>query len=121
MNNETLLVKLSDPIKRERVLLVEILDYLKKVYDRRLHVEMGYENLYKFMIRELGYSSSQAQRWWEALKLVEWVPEVRTKIEEGLLNITQANQLQQTFGEADNVQVWKDWKREASNTGLGVV
>lgn len=55
---------------------------------------MGYSNLIKFMVQELGYSGSAAYRRYQALKLTSEVPKVKEKIQDGSLNLSKITQME---------------------------
>lgn len=88
-------------VENERKLLMEILEALREVEDRKLHLEMGYSDLYMFAMKELGYSSGAAYRRISAMRLLKTVPEVAPKLESGELGLENASQAQSFFRKED--------------------
>ena len=94
MTDETLLERTKELVKRERQTLLEILECLRKNYSRKLYAGLGYSSLVKYMVHELGYSESAAYRRFQALKLTEELPQVKSLIEQGSLNLSNIGQVQ---------------------------
>ncbi|MBK9294958.1 MAG: HNH endonuclease [Oligoflexia bacterium] len=92
LNNSKLLVQLKNLVSEERKLLSLVLDYLSEVQSRRLYLELGFPSLFEFCVKELNYSESAAQRRISAMRLIKDIPEVKTKIELGNLNLTTLTQ-----------------------------
>ena len=89
-----LLLTLKNLVTTERKTLSDILKHLQTVYDTRLFAKLGYSNLHKYLIKELGYSESAAFRRVQALKLVKEIPSTQKMIENGSLNLSGITQLQ---------------------------
>lgn len=94
VSNHSLVKHLKQLVEQERELQLEILRYLKEIYERRLYLEKGYPSLFAFMTEELAYSEGAAGRRIRAMKLMGEVPEVEAKLESGNLSITVASQIQ---------------------------
>src|SRR6185437_12884564 len=88
--NSELVVELKSLVENERKLLIEILHYLREIEFRKLHLEMGYPDLYEFAMRELGYSSGAAYRRISAMRLLKAVPEIEEKLSSGELSLQNA-------------------------------
>src|SRR5690606_26195659 len=86
--------KLKTLILKEREILAQIIDHLQIVYDRKLFAKMGYSSLYKYLVKEMGYSEGAAYRRISALKLVREIPESKKLIEAGSISLTNATNLQ---------------------------
>lgn len=84
-------------VKRERRILNEILDHLAEVNRRKLFLKFGHPSLLKYCVKELGYSESAAYRRIKALRITQELPEMKKKLEEGALNLTQLCQAQHLF------------------------
>ena len=80
--------------KYERDALMELLEHLQEVYDRRLFADFGYSSVIKYLVKELGYSESAAFRRYQALRLTREIPKARKMLENGELNITSASMIQ---------------------------
>lgn len=95
--NQTLLLELKTLVKKEREILGQILELLKEVDRRKLYLDLAYPSLFEFCVDHLGYSESAAYRRIQAMRLVRELPELKTKIEEGKLNISNLSQAQSFF------------------------
>lgn len=83
--------------ENERQLTLEVIELLREIQTRRLHLKRGYSSLHEFCVKELKYSDGSAFRRIKAMKLVEEMPEVGDSIQSGSLNLTIASQLQSAF------------------------
>ncbi len=84
-------------VERERQTLTEILHYIREIADRRLYLARGHSSLFAFLMGEMGYSESAAQRRILAMRLIKEVPEVKKKIETGKISLSVASQMQSYF------------------------
>jgi len=88
LKDRDLLMKTKVLVKKERLLLENILLHLQEIHRRRLYADLGYSNLFKYLVRELHYSEGAAARRVQALKLIQKVPEAKDMIKRGDLNLT---------------------------------
>ncbi len=86
-------------VKEERHLLSKILKSLKEVERRKLFSDLGYRSLFEYAVKELGYSEGQAGRRIQAMRLINEIPEVEEKIENGSLSLSNISQAQSFFRE----------------------
>jgi 5-methylcytosine-specific restriction endonuclease McrA len=101
ISNDELLEQLKARVENERKLLMEILYALREVEARKLHLEVGYPDLYEFAMKELGYSSGAAYRRISAMRLLQAVPDVALRLESGELGLENASQAQSFFRKED--------------------
>ncbi|OFZ17306.1 MAG: hypothetical protein A2X86_02310 [Bdellovibrionales bacterium GWA2_49_15] len=94
--------KLLTLVKQERVLLTQILDHLAEINRGKLFLEFKCDSLLKYCIQELGYSESAAYRRIKALRITEEIPETKTAIQNGELNLSQLSMAQGLFESARN-------------------
>ena len=80
--------------QNEKAATLILLDYLAEVELRRLFAERAYSSLFEFVVRELGYSESQASERISAMRLIREVVEVKDLIQTGDLTLTTASQIQ---------------------------
>jgi hypothetical protein len=92
--SKDLLNKTKKLVQLERKTLSQILDHLKEVQRRRAYCPMGYSNLMKYMIKELGYSESASFRRIQALKLTKENPVAASMIQSGEINLSQITMVQ---------------------------
>lgn len=101
VSNDKLISELKLRVENERKLLMEILHALREVEIRKLHLEMGYPDLYEFAMKELGYSAGAAYRRISAMRLLQAMPEIAPRLENGELGIENASQAQSFFRKED--------------------
>ena len=120
-DNDSLLKDLKAHVFEERKILNLILHHLKEVEARKLHLEMGYPNLYAFCTKELGYSEASSHRRISAMRLMREIPEVEEKIRDGALNLSVISQAQSFFRKKkeENVALDRD-ERERFSTSLQI-
>jgi 5-methylcytosine-specific restriction endonuclease McrA len=101
ISNNKLISELKLRVENERKLLMEVLHALREVEIRKLHLAMGYPDLYEFAMKELGYSSGAAYRRISAMKLLHAVPEIAPQLASGELGLENASQAQSFFRKED--------------------
>jgi 5-methylcytosine-specific restriction endonuclease McrA len=101
ITNDELLQKLKTQVENERKLLMEILECLREVENRKLHLELGYPDLYMFAMKELGYTSGAAYRRISAMRLLKSLPDIAPRLESGELGLENASQAQSFFRKED--------------------
>jgi len=94
LSNQHLISDLKGLVVQERELLTQLLHYLREVQQRRLYLGVGYGSLYSFVREELGYSEAAAVRRIQAMRLIQELPEVETKISSGEISLSVASRLQ---------------------------
>jgi len=80
--------------QKEKDATITLLEYLAEIERRRLFAERAYSSLFEFVVRELGYSESQASERISAMRLIREVVEVKDLIQTGDLTLTTASQIQ---------------------------
>lgn len=73
--------------KQERELLTEVLHHLAEVDRRRLFSKLQFTSLFDYAVKELGYSEDQAYRRISAARLLNQLPEIEHKIQDGSLTL----------------------------------
>ncbi len=99
ISNEELNLRLEKIARTERKITHIILLHINEVDSRGLHLKMGFESLYSYLVKALHYSESAAYRRIQAARLLRTVPEVAEKIESGTLNLSQLTQVQKCLKE----------------------
>jgi hypothetical protein len=100
-SNDELIRTLKLQVENERKILMDILYSLKEVEERKLHLELGFTDLYTFAMKELGYTAGAAHRRISAMRLLKTVPELAPKLESGELGLENASQAQVFFRKED--------------------
>ncbi len=73
---------------RERKIRLTVLFYLREIDKRRLYLPLGYNSLFEFCTRHLGYSRSSAYRRIEAARCIGRFPEAAVMLLTGELNLS---------------------------------
>ena len=94
LSNSALVAKLRELVSRERMLVSEVLQYLREVEERKLFLDFGFSSLFAFCVGELGYSEPEAQLRIQSMRLIRVAPEVAEKIENGNLSMSVAAKIQ---------------------------
>ena len=92
LTDETLLKDISLLVEKERTLNTRILWHLKEIDRRKLYVELKCSSLFDYCVKILKYSEGQSSRRVSGCRLLQDLPELAGKIEDGSLNLTQLNQ-----------------------------
>ena len=95
--DHVLLARTRQLVDRERHLHVEIIDHLREIEDRDLHLARGFSTLFDYAVNELGYSNGAAWRRTLAMRLCRRMPDVRERLRNGSLTLSTAAQLQSAF------------------------
>lgn len=82
---------------REREIMTRVLWHLREIDRRKLYTEKSCGSLFEYCVKVLKYSEAQASRRVTASRLLQEVPEVAKKIEDGQLKLSQLNQLKYFF------------------------
>lgn len=94
LNDKILLESTKKLSAEERKITADILNHLREIEFRRLHLELGYSSLFEYCLRELKYSESQAYRRVSAMRLIRDLPEIENKIKDGSLTLSNAAKIQ---------------------------
>ncbi|WP_374080346.1 HNH endonuclease [Bdellovibrio bacteriovorus] len=89
-----LLNRLEKLTRTERKITHLILCHINEVESRRLYAELGFDSMFKYLTKQLGYGEDSAYRRLQAARLLKQVPAVAETLEEGTLNLTQLTQVQ---------------------------
>ena len=89
VSNSELEQKLFHFVAQERKLLHVVLLHIKEVDNRKLYLEKSRSSLYEYLVKDVGYSSSSAQRRIEGARLLREIPELSGSIESGKINLSQ--------------------------------
>ena len=95
--DHVLLARTRQLVDRERHLHLEIVDHLREIEDRDLHLARGFSTLFDYAVTELGYSNGAAWRRTLAMRLCRRMADVRERLKNGSLTLSTAAQLQSAF------------------------
>lgn len=86
--------KFAELVKTERKITYDILLYIQEIDIRSLHLALGYSSLAEYLIKKHHYSEGSAFRRISAMRMLKAVPEMKQKIVEGSLNLSQLSMAQ---------------------------
>ena len=109
-----LLAQTRSLARHEQALQILVLDHLREIEARALHLRRGYSSLFDYAVRELGYSDGAAWRRIKAMRLCSDTPLARERLEDGSLSLSVAAQLQNTFERLDRTAA--GGRRNATST-----
>jgi hypothetical protein len=97
LSNYELEKTLKEKVAQERKLTVEIINLLEEVSARKLHLQRGFSSIHEFCVKELGYSNASAYRRVQAMRVAKDIPEIKSALEEGRLQLANVAQAQTVF------------------------
>lgn len=97
LSDNTLLDKVKGLDQREKEIVVEVIEYLKEIESRKLHLARGYSSLFAFSTEFLSYSEAEAHIRIQAARLTQSLPEVKSLIEAGEISLSVAASAQSHF------------------------
>ena len=100
LKDADLLTQIKGFVQSERDLIINILSHLREIERRRLYCDLGYKSLFDYAVGELRYSEGQAGRRIQAMRLLKDLPELEGKIASGALSLSNVQQAQSFFREA---------------------
>ena len=95
--DQVLLAHTRSLVRHEQALQLAVLDHLREIQARHLHLRLGFSTLFDYAVRELGYSEGAAWRRIKAMRLCAETAGSRERLQDGSLTLSAAAQLQNTF------------------------
>ena len=80
--------------KSERKITHQILLYINEIELRKLFLSEGYNSMFEYLVKKIGYCESAAYRRLSSARLLNELPEISSRVESGSLNLTQLSQVQ---------------------------
>ena len=111
--DQVLLAHTRSLVLHEQALQLAVLDHLREIQARHLHLRLGFSSLFDYAVRELGYSEGAAWRRIKAMRLCTETAGTRERLQDGSLTLSAAAQLQNTF----NLQPARCHRRGAPRLG----
>lgn len=99
-SNEVLVQRTEKLVRTERKITHLFLIHINEIEERKLHLQMGYDGIYSYLTKGLGFSDGAAYRRLQSARLLKQIPAVAEKNEEGLLNLSQLTQVQKCLKNA---------------------
>ncbi|RYZ83086.1 MAG: HNH endonuclease [Proteobacteria bacterium] len=82
-------------VSTERKITYQILRFILEIDSRRLYLEEGFDSVYSFLRGKYKYSERSALRRINAAKLLRQNPHIAAKIQDGRINLSQLDRVQQ--------------------------
>ncbi len=95
--DQVLLAHTRSLVLHEQALQLAVLDHLREIHARHLHLRLGFSSLFDYAVRELGYSEGAAWRRIKAMRLCSETAGSRERLQDGSLSLSAAAQLQNTI------------------------
>ena len=95
--DQVLLAHTRSLVLHEQALALAVLDHLREIHARHLHLRLGFSSLFDYAVRELGYSEGAAWRRIKAMRLCSETAGSRERLQDGSLTLSAAALLQNTF------------------------
>ena len=108
LSDQVLLAQTRELARVEQALQITVLDHLREIDARRLHLRRGYSSLFDYAVRELGYTEASAWRRIKAMRLSADTRGVHGWLQDGSLNLSNAAQLQNAFERCDRSGAGRD-------------
>ena len=96
-----LLAQTRQLARHEQALQILVLDHLREIEARNLHLTRGYGSLFDYVVHELEYTSAAAWRRIKAMRLSTDIGAAGDLLRDGSLNLSNAAQLQNMFERSD--------------------
>jgi hypothetical protein len=96
-SNDQLSNKIKFLSSEDRRITTELIECLREIRSRRIHLQLGYGSLFEYCVKELGFSEGSASRRVSAVNALEEMPEIKAKIESGALTLSNISQAQKYF------------------------
>lgn len=93
-SNDKLILNFENLVRTERKITHVVLLHIAEIEERKIYAELGYDGMYSYLTRGMGYSEGSAYRRLQSARLLKQVPAVAEKIENGSLNLTQLTEVQ---------------------------
>jgi hypothetical protein len=104
LTDSELLKEAKNLVSQEQELLVKVLHHLKEIERRRLFSSLGFNSLFTYAVKQLGYSEDQAQRRISAMRLMRELPQVQEKIQTGQISLTNLCMAQSMFRREEKIR-----------------
>lgn len=95
--NSELIAALDAAVSKEKLVTAEVVAGMAEVYARKLHLELGYASLYRFVRQKYGLSEGSTYRRVSAARLSLKHPEVIGRLKTGELTLCAATEAWKAF------------------------
>ena len=110
--NESIWARTYSARNREREALGDLFELLMEVDRRGLHLERGYDSMFTFLERGLGYDPGSAHRRWMALCAIRKVPEVQEQLKRGGVTLSAVAMTENHLRQVQKLKTVSDHERQ---------
>lgn len=93
MTTKELHAKFTELVKTERKITQEVLHCIQQIDKSKAFAELGYSSLFDYLVQGQKYSEGSAQRRISAARLLQEIPAIEAKVQDGKINLTQLAKL----------------------------
>lgn len=97
ISNLELTTRLEKLVHSERKITHVILIHILEIESRRIYAELGFDGMFSYLTKGLGYSESAAYRRLQSARLLKTAPAAAAKLEDGSLNLSQLTEVQKSL------------------------
>ena len=94
-----ILIETKKMVKQELKLIAKIVENLQTIENEKLYGELGYSSLFKYCVKELGYSEMQAFVRVSCVRLVSRHPEIKEKMKDNQISASVGAKAERFFQE----------------------
>jgi len=118
LSDAHLLIQTKTAASNEKKATLALLEHLAEVDSRKAYAIDAHASLFDYIVRELGYSESQASERVNAVRLMRQNPEAKVHLESGALTLTTAAMVQRFFNQEKklNARLPSDSRQEIIET-----
>lgn len=103
MTNKELIQNFETLVREERRVTRQVLAQIAEIESRRAYLDLGYDGMYAYLTRGLGYSEGAAYRRLQAARVLRAVPVVAEKFVAGSVNLTQLAEVAKASRQAKQI------------------
>ena len=104
LSSTELEAEFTSVVKSERKIMHEVLLFIQEIHRRSHHKIMGYDDLAKYLVEKHHYSEGPARQRIRAMEMLSTLPELKDKIIEGELTLTQLAMAQSAISHKQNTE-----------------
>jgi hypothetical protein len=101
--NDELISSLKALKIKEDLMLVEVLAHIQEIEKRQLFLKLGHPSLYSYLMKELGYTESEAYRRIESARFLKSLPELTPLVQAGHLTLTSISEVRSAVRHREKV------------------
>lgn len=94
ISNTELIERIEKLVRTERKIGHLVLLHISEIETRKIYAELGFDSMFSYLSRGLGYSESCAYRRLNSARLLKQIPEIAEKLVDGSLNLSQLTSVQ---------------------------